>query len=73
MALDVTAYAKACRILAQALQEIGGTLQDAATDLELLAPDDEPDLDACTACGGLIGATGVRFHAHCAFHSAGHP
>jgi hypothetical protein len=47
MALDVTAYAKTCRILAQALQEIGGILQDAAERSE-----PEPSVwKPCARCG----------------------
>lgn len=39
--LEVATLAKALRILAQAAHEINCSLTDAATDLELLAPDDE--------------------------------
>ncbi len=44
-ALDLATTAKALRIIAQALHEVHGTLLDAATDLELLAPDEDEEGD----------------------------
>lgn len=40
-ALDVARTAKALRVLSQLAHEVHTALEDAATDLELLAPDDE--------------------------------